>query len=273
MIDLALSPEDEQKRNQTMQMQQAPLATPQTSQQQKGMGGQMIDMAKQRAMKGALDAGQKGITEGIASALAPSAGAANAAALAANPATMGMAGPSLGAAAGGAGAMTAIGTAMPYVGAGLLAGKALGLFNAGGQVGPLSAQYHAEGTGAMNTPEMQKLLEGLTYDELYKQEYGNASLQNFLNQHGIKSLDEVKGIKKFNQGGQVEMTTEQAMALMNNQPEPTPMPMARPFLTLPDELMMEQAFPTPRPQLQDPYGADRTHSPYDMLRPDNAPNT
>jgi hypothetical protein len=75
----------------------------------------------------------------------------------------------------------------------------------------------------------------------------------------------------YDQGGEV-MTKEQAMALMNNQPEPMPMPMARPD-ELYDEIMMEQVGPLARPQLKDPYGADRTFSPYDMLRPDNAPNT
>ena len=43
------------------------------------------------------------------------------------------------AAAGGMGALGALGTAIPYVGMGLLAGKAFGLFNQGGFVnGPLS---------------------------------------------------------------------------------------------------------------------------------------
>lgn len=131
MIDLALSPEDEQKRNQTMQTQRAPLATPQAPQQQKGMGGQMMDMAKQRAMTSALDAGQGAITSGISSALAPTVASGV------------EGGAMLG--AGGAGAGAAMATAIPYVGAGLLAGKALGLFNEGGRVGPLSAQYAADG--------------------------------------------------------------------------------------------------------------------------------
>ena len=205
MIDLALSPEDEQKRNQMMQQRQAPLATPQAPQQQKGMGGQMMDMAKQRAMTSALDAGQGAITSGISSALAPTVASGV------------EGGAMLGAGTGG---MAAIGTAVPYIGAGLLAGKALGLFNQGGMVGPLSAMYKAEGG----------------------------------------------------------MTEEQAMALMNNQPEPIPMPMMRPN---PDELYNEimaesaqQAMPMMRPPLRiDPLNADTTYSPYDMIRPDNAPNT
>mgnify|MGYP000099375659 CR=1 FL=1 len=54
----------------------------------------------------------------------------------------------LGAAAeGGMGAMmSGMGTAMPYVGMGLLAGKALGLFSQGGYVGPLSGvAYQSKG--------------------------------------------------------------------------------------------------------------------------------
>ena len=51
--------------------------------------------------------------------------------------------------AGGAGMMAGLGAAVPYVGMGLLAGKALGFFNNGGLVGgPLSAtkvSYKAKG--------------------------------------------------------------------------------------------------------------------------------
>jgi len=216
MIDLALSPEDEQKRNQMMQTQRAPLATPQAPQQQKGMGGQMMDMAKQRAMTGVLDAGQGAITSGISSALAPTVAS-------------GVEGGAI-LGAGGAGAGAAMATAIPYVGAGLLAGKALGLFNEGGMVGPLSPQYNAQGT----------------------------------------------------------MSKEQAMALMNNQPEPiqTMPPTSMPMMRInPDDLYNEimaesmteaaqQAMPMMRPPLgADPLNADKTYSPYDMIRPDNAPNT
>jgi len=46
----------------------------------------------------------------------------------------------------GAGAgMAALGTAVPYIGAAMLAGKALGWFNEGGQVGPLNPQYRMSG--------------------------------------------------------------------------------------------------------------------------------
>ena len=162
-------------------------------------------------MSDAAGAGAKAITagakQGMSSMLAPTVGSAI------------EGGTVLGPMAGGGG-MAAIGTAMPYVGAGLMAGKMLGLFNQGGMVGPLSAMYKAEGG----------------------------------------------------------MTEEQAMALMNNQPEPMPIPMMRPN---PDELYNEimaesaqQAMPMMRPPLAaDPLNADTTYSPYDMIRPDNAPNT
>lgn len=56
------------------------------------------------------------------------------------------------AAAGGMGALGALGTAIPYVGMGLLAGKAFGLFNHGGMVpeimmGPLSKIRYKRGGG------------------------------------------------------------------------------------------------------------------------------
>ena len=218
-LELASPNEKEKMQMRQYQAQAAPLAP-----QEKGMVGQMGDMAKQRAMEGALDTGQSALMGAI-----PSAGAAKAAMLSSTPATMGMAGPSLGAATGaGAGmgaGMAALGTAVPYVGAGLLAGKALGLFNQGGQVGPLSTQYHAEGT----------------------------------------------------------MTPEQAKALMMNQPEPQAPPMVNPdqlYNEIVAESMTEAAqgqippTPTMRPPLMvDPFGADTTYSPYDIIRPDNVPNT
>ena len=48
----------------------------------------------------------------------------------------------------GTGALTALGTAVPYIGAGILAGKALGFFNEGGQVGPLSELQIEPGEGS-----------------------------------------------------------------------------------------------------------------------------
>jgi len=140
-LELASPNEKEKMQIRQYQAQAAPLA-----QQEKGMGGQMMDMAKQRAMEGALDAGQAGITSALSGSAAPVVGSAieGGAVLGAGGAGAGM----------GAG-MAALGTAVPYVGAGLLAGKALGLFNEGGMVGPLSLQYRAEGT---MTPEQARAL-------------------------------------------------------------------------------------------------------------------
>jgi len=108
------------------------------------------DMIKQRAMEKGLAAGEKGITGMFSSAPAASvpaaptmssvatplmksgvdAGLANAVASqsagAAGSAAAGGAG-----AAAGAGGMAALGAAVPYIGAGLVAGKALGLFSEG----------------------------------------------------------------------------------------------------------------------------------------------
>ncbi|MDA8747931.1 hypothetical protein N9M66_06960, partial [Litoreibacter sp.] len=292
--------------------------------------GQMMDMAKQRAMSGALDAGQEGITEGITSALAPSAGAANAAKLASTPATMGMAGPSLGAATGAGAGMAAIGTAVPYIGAGLLAGKALGLFNEGGQVGPLSTQYHAEGyvvpgsreynirmlrnkadrleepvmTSKDKTQSSKNFTEGLrqlrkqqdfvypmivsdygaglgttsnmqsgvarmafTDDPIAKRMYdvGNAPLDTsssglMSNYIGYPIDDQGYTARGFEQGGQIGMSKEQAMALMNNQPDPDEL-----YNEIVAESMTEaaqQQMPQPKmrpPLMVDPMGADTTY--------------
>jgi len=217
-LGIASPNEKEKMQIKQYQAQVAPLAP-----QEKGMVGQMGDMVKQRAMEGALDKGQSALMGAI-----PSAGAANAAMLSSTPATMGMAGPSLGAAASGAGAgagMAALGTAVPYVGAGLLAGKALGLFNEGGMVGPLSPQYNAEGT----------------------------------------------------------MSKEQAMALMNNQPDPDQlyneimteavqgqmpqyqtMPPTQKVMPMVGQIPQYQVMPPTMPSVDplsiDPLGADTTYS-------------
>ena len=163
--------------------QHAPLA-----QREKGMGEQMGDMAKDEAMSQGKDMAMeasKPYMQGIKNAFNPmgSAGAgavagqaATNAALASTPATMGMAGAELGAlastgagagAAGAAGAgagMAALGTAVPYIGAAMLADKALGLgimdslFSEGGKVGPLSPQYKAEGGNTMSQEEAMALM-------------------------------------------------------------------------------------------------------------------
>ena len=137
--------------NQQMEMTPAYTAPqPMPVNQEKGMGGQMMDMAKQRAMTGALDAGQSGITSAFTGSSAAPVVASGV-----------EGGTMLGAGTAGAGAGMA--AAMPYVGAGILAGKALGLFNSGGHVGPLSPQYNAEGTTGFEgitgrMPTLMKLL-------------------------------------------------------------------------------------------------------------------
>ena len=160
---------------------------------------------------------------------------------------------SAGTSALGGSAMAGIGTAMPYVGAGLLAGKALGLFNQGGQVGPLSAQYHAEGTYKKENDATNLLMKAIQTQNKYLDE---------------KALGSARQPEYKAQGS---MTEADAMALMNNQPNPD---------ELYNEIMTEAAIkeipqPMMRPPLMrvDPYGADTTSSPYDMIRPDNAPNT
>jgi len=201
------SPNEEEKMR--MKQYQAQIAN--VPQPEQGIAGQMGDMVKERAMEGALNTAQKGAKpymQKMVNAINP-AGSAGAGAVAGQAATnaalanAGMTGgaeialagqslaPSLaatGATGAGMGAgMAALGTAVPYIGAGLLAGKALGLFNQGGQVGPLSPQYNAQGT----------------------------------------------------------MSEEQAMALMNNQPE----------INFPDpeELLLEMSMPTPRPSVNEMY--------------------
>ena len=313
MIDLALSPEDEQKRNQTMQMQQAPLAQVQSPQpQQKGMAGQMGDMVKQKLMSDAAGAGAKAITagakQGMSSMLAPTVGSAI------------EGGSVLGPMAGGGG-MAAIGTAMPYVGAGLLAGKALGLFNEGGMVGPLSAQYNYGG-GMAGVSMSGGGVDGYSGDGGFIKEYITNPANKLYNMYFPyegedlsydSSLPDPRGkysnspavaeakarAKKMGTtidpraygtqyNAQGTMSKEQAMALMNNQPEPiqTMPPTSMPMMRInPDDLYNEimaesmteaaqQAMPMMRPPLgADPLNADTTYSPYDMIRPDNAPNT
>lgn len=136
-------------------------AQPAQMSQDSSVGEQFGQMAMNRAMEGTLDAGQNAITGALAKpTMAKTAtevataspqlaqiglGGASESALIGNAltgkaagATLGTVGTGTGAAAG-AGGMAALGAAMPYVGAGILAGKALGFFNDGGHVGPLYA--------------------------------------------------------------------------------------------------------------------------------------
>jgi hypothetical protein len=287
-------------------------------------GQEVGNMAKQRAMSGALDAGQAGITSALSSS-APvvASGVEGGAMLGA------------GAGAGGAGMMATAGAAMPYVGAALLADKALGLgitdslFSSGGQVGPLSPQYHASGEtiypgsdtlrsyigrnpesiGALKTEydvrnkaqqedlAKQKRLMAESYEDLTPFKTINNILHDFGNPYGSESerqsaynkgfaknygdlFNQYRDAKGFNQGGEV-MSREQAMALMNNQPDPREL-----MNEIKQEMSMTegaigtpQAMPAPLARPVDPLqqyrleGRDRTYNPYDMIRPDNTPNT
>lgn len=293
------------------QAQAAPLA-----QQEKGMGGQMLDMAKQRAMEGALNAGQTAVTGGIKSALAPTVGSAIEGGAVLGPTA-------------GAGGMAALGTAVPYVGAGLLAGKALGLFNEGGQVGPLSTQYAAGGDKIDRNKKYTEDQQKQNFEEIIRQQMYNKynmqqnptrgidylgafqaaatndpimskiydvgrapghtglfSFNEFMrpDSRGYLARDsydapnsrgELNPKNYYDQGGPVGMTEADARALMNNQPNPDQL-----YDEIVAESMTEAAIGTPmampmmRPPLAaDPLNADRTHSPYDMIRPDNAPST
>ena len=96
---------------------------------------ELTNMVKQKAMTSAVNKGAELASTGagmakdaIMSQIAPSA--------ASTAATTGAA----------TGAMGALSTAVPYLGMGLLAGKALGFFSRGGLVGPLSkASYASNG--------------------------------------------------------------------------------------------------------------------------------
>jgi hypothetical protein len=272
------------------------------------LGQEMGSMVKQRAMNTALNKGQEGIMSAFTPAAPISAGATNAAALAANPATMGMGGaevalagqalaPSVAGGAAGAGAMTALGTAMPYVGAGILAGKALGFFNEGGTVGPLSPQYNAEGgmpegynyqrpryspsqgidESSLRAMQDAEAIEEQQIREAYERLFmGAVSLEG----GGFSAGGPISAQYKA-EGGNT-MSREEAMALMNNQPEPM---RENPYDRLLAQSMAEgaigtpQAMPSPLSRPVDPLeeykleGRDRTFNPYDMIRPDNAPNT
>jgi len=124
-----------------------------------------IDKMKQgiaeRAVTGLVNKGEEFATpyidagmEKVANALSPAAAnvsAPTAEGLIAQGVDRGLAEAAVSQGASGAatsGLMSGIGTAMPYIGAGLLAGKALGFFNRGGPVmaGPLaSVKYKTDG--------------------------------------------------------------------------------------------------------------------------------
>jgi hypothetical protein len=275
-----------------------------------GLGTQMANMAKQQLMEKAVTQGTSALT-----------GAGT---------TAGM----------GGSAMAGVGTAMPYVGAGLLAGKALGFFNEGGTVGPLSTQYAADGYQVPGSTEYNKRMdrnrvkiaqerpveglknqdqatrnfnEGLrqlrkyqdfvypmiipeygatmspttnmqrgvarmayTDDPIAQKMYdvGNAPLDTsssgmYANYIGLPIDSQGYTARGYDQGGQIdpinqildEIEAEEASQMVEGAIGPSQamqFPLARPV-----NLMQEDM----------PEGRDRTYSPYDMIRPDNAPNT
>jgi len=157
------------------------IAPPPAAPLQKSTTEQFTDMAKQRLMTTALD---KGVDKGaamISSAMAPSAAQS---ALTIGGAPAAQAG-GLAASGGLQAALGSAGTAMPYVGMGLLAGKALGLFSQGGYVGPLAkATYAANGEkigleflNAYNSEDMSKL-SPLTKASIRRQSVEQASKLN-----------------------------------------------------------------------------------------------
>lgn len=296
MIDLALSPEDEQTRNQIMKQQSAPLAQAQAPQQKSTFMGDLGNMAKQRAQEGILNAGQKGITSALTSSSAPVVGSA-------------IEGGSVLGAGAGSGAMASIGTAMPYVGAGLLAGKALGFFNEGGTVGPLSTQYAADGDKIDRNKQYTEDQQMNNYKEMIRQQMYNKSIMGQNPTRGINKADAARaafttdpilskmyGVGKapsdsgmydlsvfqglfpiddkgytargYDQGGQVSMNDNDEINKILDEIEAESM--------VEGAMGVSQQMPMPmmRPPLGiAPLNADTTYSPYDMIRPDNAPNT
>ena len=88
------------------------------------------------------------------------------------------AGTSAAATAGAGAGMAALGTAVPYVGAALLAGKALGFFNEGGQVGPLNPQYKAGGGyTSKDIQRMDEYMPDASWEQV-KQDLGLDSSDN-----------------------------------------------------------------------------------------------
>jgi len=181
-------------------------AQPAQMSQDPSAGEQFGQMAMNRAMEGTLDAGQNAITGALAKpTMAKTAteiataspqlaqiglGGAGEGALIGNAltgkaagATLGTVGTGTGAAAG-AGGMAALGAAMPYVGAGILAGKALGFFNDGGHVGPL---YAADGN-SIPTPVSLK-------DALIKSLQEKADFNESIYTAGVKGQTPMKRAK------------------------------------------------------------------------------
>jgi len=165
-----LSPEEEQaKMAQTLNATRARQGGQQVNlPQQKGVLSQVSDMAREKVIGDAVNTGSQAMYDKGAAMFASKAAPATMAQMA-GPALTTAGGAGLGAGMGpgmagvaapglaGAGAATGAMAAMPYVGAGLLAGKALGFFNNGGHVGPL---YASQGS---KTPEGKSIADQIKY--------------------------------------------------------------------------------------------------------------
>jgi len=253
-MELALDKKkEEQQINQNRyQAGNAPLSQP-------GMAEKLGNKVKNEAMNKGMELGKEQLasfaaptataaqTAGL-QALAPVAGGLSPGASMAVMGNAGMAGTTgatlasgagaAGAGAAGAGAMAALGP----IGIGLAADELLGLgirkkvlgFDEGGQVGPLSPQYHAEGT--MSTmPMMNKQLE-LMKGEYYGQLPGGYEGMSYSDMYSFPEFKQLMYPSLYkSQGGPISpqynaqgtMTEEQARALMNNQPKPMPQPPRR----------------------------------------------
>jgi len=247
-IEIASPNEKEKMQMRQFQAQAAPLA-----QQQKGMAGQMGDMVKQKLMSDAAGAGAKAITagakQGMSSMLAPTVAS-------------GVEGGAMLGPMAGSGAMAGMATAVPYVGAGLLAGKALGLFNEGGQVGPLSTQYKAGGGYSIPNPNLSEAGILNAYDK-YLSKF-NEPISGMPNMampfDEFKLALEQQEAIKFNQGGQVSMNDTDEINKILDEIEAESMV---------EGYQQEMPMPKMRPPLMvDPMGADTTYN-AEMYKPMN----
>jgi len=176
MIEIA--GEEERLKNQGVQQT---IQAPQAVQAQPGVAQQFGQMAKQRAMEGALNKGSEALA-----AKATEAGLMNS-----------------------AGALTGMGAAMPYVGAGILAGKALGFFNNGGHVGPL---YAAQGDQAEDDGMLETIARKLKSAKNYVmgEDRKGANADSFMKGEGVQynamgsMMGPLASVKYKSQGGEIE---------------------------------------------------------------------
>jgi hypothetical protein len=203
-----------------------------------GMGGPELG-AKSMNPMATVNPSQMGMGGPELGAMLSGQGAANAA-MAANPATMGIGGAELGAlasqgatagagATAAGGAMAGMATAMPYVAAGLAAAKLLGVkgFAQGGEIGPLSPLYKADGTdmpiGSLNEmtkydqEQYKKNNPKLTKDEMPKEKPD--SLAMLIARQKMREASSAESIKEKDYKNDIKgMTPDQVKRLMNNQP-------------------------------------------------------